>query len=272
MLVCNISGVTYTSLDSIIISMMQGLTLVAVYNNYITIFNAVSTIVNVIRSAMQASVGNSVASETLEKNYKDVRLWQFLFSIIGIWGMTCMICLFQPFMKIWMGEDMLLPMIDVVFLGTWFLVVTVQHAFYLYLMGSGLFNEMKWIYVSSTVFNLIMNIVLGRLIGVTGIILASLLSCLIFGTFMQCRVIFKHYFEISAKGYILEQFKYFLVAAMVAAITFLACSLFHVEGIMGLFVRLLLCVVIPGILLYAIFCRNENYARSLELLRKVIKR
>ena len=70
-----------------------------------------------IRSAMQASVGNSVAKESLSKNLYDVYQWQFLFSIIATWCATCMMCLYQPFMKMWMGKDLLLPLTDVILIG-----------------------------------------------------------------------------------------------------------------------------------------------------------
>ena len=96
LLIGKISGVTYTTFDNIILSAMIGLAPVAVYNNYLVIFNSVASIIILIRHAMQASVGNSIASESVERNYNDIFRWQFIFSMIAIWCAICLICLYQP--------------------------------------------------------------------------------------------------------------------------------------------------------------------------------
>ena len=182
LLICNISIVTYYTLDSIVISMFVGLVSVAIYSNYMTIYKAVNQLIVMIRSAMQSSVGNSVASESKEKNYEDIKLWQFLFSMIATWSAACMVCLYQPFMTIWMGNSLLLPMLDVILIVTWFSIDIVQQAHFLYLTAAGLWNDLRYSYIFNTVCNLVMNIVLGKLLGIRGIIIASLITCIISGT------------------------------------------------------------------------------------------
>ena len=62
-----ISSVTYTTFDSIILSAFIGLKSVAIYSNYILIYTGVGSFIKIIRTAMEASIGNSVAIETKEK-------------------------------------------------------------------------------------------------------------------------------------------------------------------------------------------------------------
>lgn len=272
LLICNISGVTYNAFDSIIISAYIGLNSVAIYNNYFIIFSTVSSFVAIIRSSMQASVGNSVASESVEKNYSDLQLWQFLFSLIATWCAACLICLYQPFMTIWMGDNMLLPFIDVILLGCWFLEGTVQHAFYLYLSATGLWNEMKLPYICSTIFNLVMNIILGKFMGISGIVLSSLLAGIIFGLLWQCNIIFKSYFNKSSISYILNQFIYFIIAAVVIIVSYISCSFVVIGGIRELLFKAVICIVITTGLLYALYHRNTHFTRSKYLILKVIQR
>lgn len=61
------------SLDSIVISAFLGLTTVAIYGNYYYIVSAIATFVNLIYSSVTASIGNSIATETPEKNLSDFR-------------------------------------------------------------------------------------------------------------------------------------------------------------------------------------------------------
>ena len=272
LLICKISAVTYTSLDSIIISAFIGLSAVAIYNNYITIFNTVCSVLTLVRSAMQASVGNSVASESVEKNYKDLCLWQFLFSIIATWCTSCMLCLFQPFMSIWMGENMLLPINVVVIICAWFMVSIVQHPYYLYLSGNGLWNEMKWSYIFSTVFNLIMNIVLGKYFGVFGIVLASFLANLICGTFWQCMIIFKQYFKRSSKSYFIRQGIYFAVAVGICFISYEICGLISISGLKGLILKAGVCVLVTSVLLILIYAKTKSFQQAIRFTKRVLKR
>jgi O-antigen/teichoic acid export membrane protein len=270
MMICNISGVTYTSLDSIIISAFVGLSSVAIYNNYILIYSSVGSLIILIRTSMQASIGNSIVTESREKNLGDMELLQFLFSILAGFCSTCMICLFQPFMSLWMGESMLLSMMDVVLIGIWFMVTVVQHAYYLYSTGNGLWDELKWAYIFSTCFNLIMNIVLGKLIGITGIILASLLSAFISGTIWQCLVLFKSYYKMSAKNYILRQFVYFGAWSIVVAMTYFVCNLVPTGGFKEFVIRVIICVIVSCILIFAFSFKTKYFKKAKELFTNII--
>ncbi|ORU01435.1 O-antigen flippase Wzx [Anaerovibrio sp. JC8] len=270
LLICNISGVTYNAFDSIIISAYIGLSSVAIYNNYYVIINTVSSFILLVRASMQASVANSVACETTEKNLNDLKLWQFLFSLIATLCTACLICLFQPLMKVWMGEHMLLPFVDVILLGMWFISGTVQQAFYLYLNAAGLWHELKWVYIFSTIFNLCMNILLGKLIGMTGIILASLLAGIVFGLFWQCTIILRQCFKIPSAEYIRQQFLYFVIAAFITIVTYTSCNLIIWEGIEGLIIKAVLSVVVATLLILLIYHRSPYFNRSKQIFLKII--
>ena len=272
LLIGKISGVTYTTFDSIILSAMIGWTAVAIYNNYFTIYTAIASVIIMIRQAMQASVGNSVASETVEKNYRDVFKWQFLFSAIAIWCSACLMCLYQPFMTLWMGEEMLLSIIDVVILSALLAVSTVQHAFYLYLSGYGLWWNLRWPNILSTVTNLVLNIVLCRLWGITGIILATLFAQFVFGLIWQCGIVFQTYFQTSPFAYYKKQFLYFTVGIGVCGVCYGICSAIPMDGVGGLILKGLVCAAVPPLLLLIAFMKTEAFAECRQILRYILKK
>lgn len=59
--------VTRNSFDSIIVSAYFGLVVTAVYNNYYYIMNAVVAIMAIISASIIPGIGNSIATETVEK-------------------------------------------------------------------------------------------------------------------------------------------------------------------------------------------------------------
>jgi O-antigen/teichoic acid export membrane protein len=79
LLIHKICGVTRNSCDNIFISMFLGLTPVGIYSNYYYVMSSVRGILDVFTVSMSASVGNSVAIESVEKNYKNLNLFTFIY-------------------------------------------------------------------------------------------------------------------------------------------------------------------------------------------------
>ena len=79
-----VCGVFRNSFDSIIISAFLGLTVLAQYQNYYFILNAITGFMLIITSSMTAGVGNSIASESIEKNYNDFTKFQYIYMWIQV--------------------------------------------------------------------------------------------------------------------------------------------------------------------------------------------
>ena len=270
LLICNISAITFTSLDSIIISALLGLTAVAIYNNYIAIYTGVMSFVVLIRHSMQASVGNSVAIESKKKNLCDLELFQFMFSVIATLCSVCMLCLYQPFMAIWMGEDMLLPLSNVILLCIWAYISIVQHPYFLYMSGNGMWMEMKWPYIISTVCNLSLNFGLGYILGTTGIILATVIASFLFGMIWQCVIVFKKYFGISARSYLKRQALYFVFFSFVSFTSYLFCEIVQFVGIIELMIKLIICIFITMMAIILIYGKSDLFAKSQMIIKRAL--
>ena len=269
LLICNISATTYTTFDSIILSMFIGLASVAMYNNYLTIISGVTLFVTLIRNAMQASVGNSVATETMEKNYHDMLLWQFLFSVIATVCVTCLLSVLQPFMTLWMGKELLLPMVDVVLLCLWFYFNVIQNSFFLYLGGNGYWWEMRWPYILSTICNIFMNLILGKIFGISGIIFSTLFSSLLFGSIWQCAIVFRKYFNTTMIEFQRRQIFYFSICFISASISYLINCKVTIIGIWGIVVKLLVCIIVSFITQYFSYSHTVVYKEARSLAKRL---
>ena len=271
LMICNISAVTYTTFDSIILSALIGLEAVARYNNYATVRSGVTTVILLMQTAMQASVGNSVARESPEKNYRDMEIWQCLFSVITAWCVACMLPLYQPFMTLWMGEKSLLPLRDVILVCAWFNASEIQHSFLLYLNAAGLWWKMRWTYIASSATNLVLNLVLGHFWGISGILFSTVFSTVVFGSVWQCNIIFREYFRRSSRTFQLRQLLYYGASAAVAAVTYFVCGLIPTEGIGGLALKAVCGAAVSGMLLWLIFRRFPVFRRAMEFLKRAMK-
>ena len=62
-----------------------------------------TSLFGIIGVSIVASVGNSIVTESVEKNYRDMRRFNFMYMLLAGWAVICMLCLYQPFVQLWMG-------------------------------------------------------------------------------------------------------------------------------------------------------------------------
>lgn len=78
--------------------------MLAVYQNYYYIVTSVIGLVGVLFTSTLAGIGNSLLTESRGKNYADFCKFTLLIAWIAGLCTCCLLCLLQPFMKLWIGE------------------------------------------------------------------------------------------------------------------------------------------------------------------------
>lgn len=269
-----VGDVARNSFDNIVLSTLLGLIAVAIYDNYYYIFSAIYGVLIAITGAMQASVGNSLVTESVDKNYQDFIKFTFIFMWIVGWCTIALFCLYQPFMLIWMRGNklMLLPFGDVLLLCVYFYLINMNNTRNLYINGKGLFYECRIWFIMEALSNLILNFVLGYFWGVTGIIAATIITIFLFNFITRTQVVFKNYFRISQKSFYRQHSLYFFVTAIVACFTYLICTFIHVDGVLGLIIKAIIVIVVPNILYMVLYCKNKTFKVSIQFLKSIIKR
>lgn len=262
---------TRNSLDSIFISFFLGLSMTAIYNNYYYIMFAAVSMMTIISPSIAGGVGNSIVTDSVEKNYNDLIKFEFLYLRIAGWMTTCLLCLIQPFMKIWMGDSMVLPLNTVILFAAYFYALMMGDMKFLYIEATGMWWDYKFVFIIQTITNLILNYTLGKWLGVFGIILATLLSIFLLDFCYGTRIVFYKYFGAEKlQQYYRRQFMYVGVTTLVTALTFLLCSLIKLGNIEVLLIRTLICSVVPNILYFIIY-RNYNLAKdSMRWFKSVV--
>lgn len=255
-----VATVFRNTFDSIFISAFLGLTATAIYGNYYYILNTISSFLSVIPGATTGGVGNSIAMETQEKNYRDMKRMNFLYLWISGWCMTCMLCLYQPFMRLWMGESMLLPVSTMALFCVYLYILKIGEVLSIYSSVKGLYWESRFVTIAEAVANISLNYFLGKYFGIPGILWATILSMLLISFPFGCRISFKYCFtNYSANSYVLMHITYGVVYAAVAIITFAVCSFVKIPGVLGLAVIAVVCVILPNLLYVIIFRKTKIY-------------
>lgn len=264
-----ISKTARNSLDTVILSALCGLIDVAMYGNYYYVFSAVLGFFIVIIQSVSAGVGNSIATESVDKNYNDFKRFNYYLSWIGGWCTVCLLCLYQPFMELWAGKELTVPFWIMFLFCAYFYIMQMGQVRSMYANAAGLWWEFRWLEVLEMFANLTLNIYLGWKFGMAGILWATIITVFLFSIVGSTIVTFKHYFKRSCMEYFLDCFIYCIVTLVAGFITYLGCQRIVVEGIGGLGLRLGISVLIPNVIFFLISiisCRHRKYL--IELMKK----
>ena len=227
LVVGNVCDKARNSLDSIILSAFLGLTVVAIYNNYYYIYSAIYGTMLVICNSMGASVGNSIVTETVEKNYEHLNKFSFIVAWISGWLAICMLCVYQPFMELWAGKDLMLSDFNMMLLCLYFYAINMNNIRNQYVSGTGIWWEIRNSNIGEAVANIALNIILGKLFGITGIIAATIITILVFNFFWRTKILFKTYFKgMSLKKFLWNHCYWLVSTALAAIVTWRVCKLF----------------------------------------------
>lgn len=272
LMISKICGVTRNGLDSIIVSAFIGLNAVAVYGNYYYLIISIHTMLGVITNSMRAGIGNSIVSESVEKNYEDMKKFTFLYAWISGLCTCCFVVLYQPFMQMWAGSENMFPDWLMLLFCLYFYILTVTDIRNVYIDATGIWWQNRTRPIIETIVNFILNIALGYFFGVTGIVLATIISMTFINIGYGSKVLFQAYFKgYSIVEYFADHIKYFVVTAITAAAVWFVCSIVPVVGIIGLVIRLMICMIVSNAVFVALFIKNPLIHYIKPMLRSVLK-
>lgn len=265
-----LNSIVVNQADTIIISAFLGLTLLTQYGNYYYILNAVSGFVMMFFTSMTASIGNKIASDSIEEVYILFKKINFINNWIVGWCSICLLCLYHPFMLIWVKSDLTLPVLMSVLMTVYFYIYQIQRTLLTFKDAGGLWYEDRYRPYVSMTFNLISNLVLVQFIGIYGIVTSTIIAFFI--SLPWCNhVVFKNMFHMSSFYNLINMVFNFGITCVIGIITYFICLWFPVS-IIGLIQRLIICVIFPNILYLIVFFKDDNFMYFFSLIKRLIRR
>lgn len=265
-----LNSIVIHSADVIVVSAFLGLSMTAKYGNYYYIMNAVCGFVAILFSSLIAGIGNKLVTDSIDENYKLFKNIGFMNSwIIGLCSVF-FLCLYEPFMLLWVGKDMQLGIGFVVLFVLYFFIYEIQKTVLSFKDAMGLWNKDKVRpYVSMTV-NLGLNLILINFIGIYGIVASTIISFLISLPWVN-NILYKNGFPGKRPSENLFRIiSDFFISLVACILTYIPCKLLG-NGYFALFVRVALCLVIPNFVFFICYRRRPEFNFFIGRLRKIIK-
>ena len=265
-----LNTVVLNAADNIVMAAFFGLTTIAIYGNYYYIMSSIVGFLGICYSAMTAGLGNSIATESVEKNYNDFMKFSFINSWLVGWCTVCLICLYQPFMYLWVGEDLMFPFYVVLEFGLYFYIYQIRKIPVTYKDAAGIWWEDRFRPYVCMVVNLILNIILVQVIGISGIILSTVFSLCV-SIPWENYTIFKYVFHRGSKEYYQKMFYYAFTMLIAGLATFALCRPFG-HGFPALILRGCICIVVPNLLIVLLNFKGKEFQATKEFVGGILRR
>ena len=265
-----ISGVIQTNTDSILISLYAGTVFVGYYSNYQMMILAVTAVISLIFSNVKASVGNMIASSdsSLENRLKVYWTMESLNFWITAFCSISFICLFQPFIQLSFGTEYVLPFADMIVIVLIFYTSNIRQPIWVFRETTGLFHETRMVTTITAILNIALSAVIGWFHGMTGVLIATLISRIVYAWWKEPMILFGKVFGCSAKRYYINYFIQAALFTVICGITYLLCKFVTVTNdYLSFVLKILMCTIVPNTFFFALFFKNQGLR---DLVRKLL--
>ncbi len=273
LMVYKVANTITTSTDSTIISSSLGTTQVGILGNYRTIRGYATSIIAQFYNAINPSLGNLAAVDGRERQYEIFNKLDF-----GTFWLTCFCttsfwALFNPFIEIWLGkEEWLLPSVTVAIYVAEFFLSNMLHSVGAFRIANGLFVQTKYLTLIRAILNLLISILLVKSMGILGVLLGTVLSCLVTQLWYEPMVLYKNVFHKNVWSYYLRFGLYSIITVGCCALVSGMMRFFpNVNAWVEIFIRLGLCVLIVNCVIFIIFFKNKEYKECMWLICRILK-
>ncbi|MBP3633293.1 MAG: polysaccharide biosynthesis protein [Oscillospiraceae bacterium] len=267
-----LGGVILSSSDTVVISSFLGLTVLAIYQNYYFMQTCIIGMIEIALTSVVAGLGNSFVTETKQTNFENLEKFTFIFLWLTGVCTCCFLGMYQPFMEVWVGKELMLDFSAVICFAIYFFVYTYFRFVNVYKDAAGLWHIDRFRPLVGAAVNLVLNLLCVRRFGIYGVILSTVLAIVLVSMPWLFRNLFTGFFELSRlKGY-LKQVLLFAGAVLLAGVLVcMICAWIKAGPWLRLVLNGLVCVTVPNIVFYLVFRKNRLYALSVRFVVHMAK-
>lgn len=254
--------------DTLVISSVLGLVVLAIYQNYFYLISAILGCFTIIHGAITAGIGNSLIVDSEEK-VKNIFNTLF-FSII--WILTfcsgCFICLMQPFIELWLGKEMMLKDKIVILLVVYFCVYELTQFFSVYKEAAGIWHQDRYRPLICSGVNIVLNLILVQYSGVYGVVFATIISSGCISLPWVIHNVFKYILKEEPIRYLKHFLPYIVTGILINLILVIFIVKIDLPILIELIVKFMICFVMTNTIWIVLFRKREEFFELKNLLKK----
>lgn len=221
-----IGAVFVTTTDSIIISAFIGVVTLGLYTNYVVIASAVLGILQLFFTPLTSIVGHLCAEGNTEEQLKYFNLMYYFNFTIGIIFFLGFYAIADNLVAICFGKDLVMDFSISLIIAINYFIQYMRTTALLFKDATGTFYYDRWKPVVEGVVNIILSIALVNVLGIVGVIIATIATNIFICHIVDPYVLYKHGFKQKMGNYYLINYSLVLIfVACIAVLHFVKVSL-----------------------------------------------
>lgn len=262
--VYKVSKAIINGTDNILISILIGTVTVGIYTNYHTITSNIDAFIVLAFSALTAGVGNLIAKECEDKRFSVFKIVRMICFWLCTYCSISLLFLTQDFIALYFGSELLLDNLTLISIVLAFYVSTCMKPILTYREGSGMYKKIKWVMLISAVLNIILSIVLGKLIGLSGIFFATSISKLLTYFWVEPIMLYRTTFKKSVGEYFVSQLLNVLLFAISFGLCFIPIFFIKTISILTWFLKAGICLIIVNTVYFLVYFKTPEFKDTLS--------
>ncbi len=267
------NSVAIKASDTMVLSAFIGLETVGMYSNYLLFYKTCVTLFGQILDSFRASLGNLYATSSVEKRYRFFKIANFLMAVVfGTAAVGIAVCA-NELISIWIGKSFVIPQpmpiligIELYFAGILDNLGQVRHV-------SGVFRQMWFRPILSTIVNIIVSVVLALYWGVCGVTIGTIAAFVLTNYLIDPHLIYKYTFENykPVSDYYKKSLLYLAIISIICAIDMLICSCFFTNyGWFSVAVHILITALSVPAVFAVLFWKTDECRYLIGIVKRLL--
>ena len=257
--------------DNIVLSTFIGIEIVGLYSNYYILYLAMNKLMSKLYDSLRHSLGNLHTEHNLKHEYEVFEAISLITAVLGSVVAIGLTCVSNEFVKVWIGSDWVISQPFALLLGLEMYTLAINKQMNRFRTTMGLFQQAKFRPVASMVINIVLSIILVKICGIHGVIIATIVAnwttMIWYDPYIIHKLGFKNEYPVSR--YFLKLTKYTLIAVIIGIIDYLfCCYVFTGYGWFSVIVHSAVC----GITVLAVFVITQRNKPEGKYLINIIKK
>ena len=135
----------------------------------------------------------------------------------------------------------------------------------------GLWNKILLRQCLAAIANLVLDVIFIQTFGVTGVVFASFLTCLLISLPMDIYITHKFVLNDSILKAYCGIASGYLLLFLIGGLTYFICSFINLSGIIGLVIRAIICLILPNILMTILFRRTDPFKNVVSHFKGLVQ-
>ena len=180
---------------------------------------------------------------------------------------ACYLAVFNDFIRLWIGNEFLLD--DNFLLALIFnqALICISNPLWMTREASGVFTSVRYVMISAAALNVLLSVLLGKVCGLAGIILATAIARLLTLFWYEPRMLCKNVFHVSTAKYWQNELRLAIAFVPAACVGWLLHGI-NTTNILIMAVKIIGCFAVTATSFTLLFRRSDEMKHVLALLGK----